>query len=121
MLFLFAPGHGQSVRLDIRRNHRSGPDDRTRADGHRRHQRTVRANERARADIGEGFAETIIIAGNGPRADIGFRTDAGVADIGQVIDLGSGFHRGLLDFNEIADMGILADIRPRPQPAQRGR
>ena len=52
-----------------------------RADGDRRHQRGVRADEGVRADGGAVLAEAVIIAGDGAGADIGPRADVGVADI----------------------------------------
>ena len=45
--------------------------------------------------------------------------DDGVADIAQMIGLGAGFDRGLLDLDEIADASAVAEPRSRPQPGKR--
>ena len=82
---------------------------------HRRHQRGIRTDERARADIGEMLVETIVIAGDGARADIGARADARIAQIGQMVGLGAFFDPGLLHFDEIADMDVLLDHRAGTQ------
>src|SRR3546814_16353479 len=56
-----------------------------------------------------------IVAGDGPRADVGVGPDAGVADIAQVIGLCARAERCGLHLHEIADARLLADHRARPQ------
>ena len=41
-------------------------------------------------------------------------TDAGVTDIGQVVDLGAFLDGRLLDLAEIADFGLAPEIGARP-------
>ena len=91
-------------------------DDSAVADLHRRDQRGVRADERARADIGVVLVEAVVIAGDGARADIRARADARIADIGEVVGLGALFDRGVLHLDEIADMRTFADLRAGTQP-----
>src|SRR5690606_17589040 len=91
-------------------------DDRARADHDRRDQRAVRSDERAFADLGPVFEEAVIIAGDRTGADIGFRADLGIADIGEVVGLGALAEPALLHLDEIADLRTLADAAPGPQP-----
>ena len=61
----------------------------------------------------------IVVAGDRPGADIRALADAGVADIRQVIDLGASFKRRRLHLDEIADLGLRAELRARPQARER--
>src|SRR5690606_23439032 len=103
---LAAAGNRQSVGLNVLRHHAAGGDHGAVTDLHRRHQGRIRADEGAGADIGVILAETVVVAGDRAGADIGFGTDAGIADIGQVIDLGAGLDARLLHLDEIADMRL---------------
>src|SRR3954468_14584766 len=96
-------------------DHRAGAHHGTIANSHRRHQRRVGADKRTRADVSVVLAETVIVAGDGARPDVGPRADTGVADIAQVVDLGSGLDHRLLDLDEVADMDTLAQVSTRPQ------
>jgi hypothetical protein len=49
-------------------------------------------------------------------APIGLGPHFGIADIGQVIGLGALADHRLLDFHEIADVGVFADFGTGPQP-----
>ena len=100
-------------------DHAAGRDDRAVADGDRRHQRRVGADERALADYRAEFVNAVVIAGDRAGADIGARADVAVADIGEVIGLGSGAEPGGLDLDEIADMDLLFEDRARAQPGKR--
>ena len=44
------------------------------------------------------------------------RADAAVAQIGQVVGLGAPADLDLLHLDEVADMGVLADVGAGPQP-----
>ena len=72
-------------------------------------QRTVRADEGARADPSAVFAEAVIVHENRPGADIAAAANVGVAEIGQVIGLGALPHDRGLELDEVADMGIFAN------------
>src|SRR5690606_27640572 len=116
---LAAAGNRQSVGLNVLRHHAAGGDHGAVTDLHRRHQGRIRADEGAGADIGVILAETVVVAGDRAGADIGFGTDAGIADIGQVIDLGAGLDARLLHLDEIADMRLRPDLGARTQPRVR--
>ena len=66
-------------------------------------------------DDGLMLAEPVVIAGDGPRADIGLASDLSIAQIGQMIGFGASTERRLLDFNEIPDMDILFEVSAWPQ------
>ena len=100
-------------------DHRARRRDRAVADFDRRHQSGVGADERARADIGFGLGEAVIIAGDGARADIGALSHPGVAQIGEMIGLGAFFNHRILHFHEVADMRARADLGARPQTGKR--
>ena len=78
---LLAARDGQLVRRDILGHHRTSADDRAGADADRCNQRAVGADEGARADLRPILAETVVIAGDGAGADIGFLADRRVADV----------------------------------------
>src|SRR5690606_1509594 len=85
---LLAPArHGQLPRRGIVRDDRARPDRGVLADRYRRDQRRVRADEGAVADHGAMLVGPVVIAGDGAGADVDVTPDAGVADVGQMIDL----------------------------------
>ena len=61
------------------------------------------------------FEEAVVIAGDGPGADVGVGADFGVAEIGEVADLGAGAQCGGFDLDEIADLGAGSKVRSGPQ------
>ena len=81
---------------DIPDHHAAGRDGSPVADRDRRHQRRIRADEHAFADYRAGFVNAVVIAGDRAGADIGARADLAVADIGEVIGLGSAPSRAAL-------------------------
>ncbi len=66
--------------------------------------------------MGLGFVEAVVVAEDRPGADVGLLAHRSVAQIGQVVGLGAPAHLDLLDLDEVADVGLLADVRARPQP-----
>src|ERR687891_1039677 len=110
-----AQAAGRHVAID----RAAGADHGALADGHRRDQRAVRADERAGADVGPVLAETVVVAGDGAGADVCLGADAGVADVGQVIGLGAGLEHGVLDLDEVADPRARPDLGARAQPGER--
>ena len=74
------------------------------ANPYRRHQRAVGADKRVVADQGLVLVGPIVVAGDGARADINPRADLGIAQLGQVVDLGTRTDAGLFGFDEITDM-----------------
>src|SRR4051794_39245816 len=114
--FLLAPLNSQAVGLDVARDHGSCTDYGAVADRDRRDQRGVRPDERSGADHCPVLAETIIIAGDGARADVGPCADFSVADVAQVVDLRALANLRLLQLNEIADLGAFSQTRSGPDP-----
>ena len=62
------------------------------------------------------LCHAVVIADDGAGAEIAAGAEPRVADIGKMIDLGAGLDHRLLDLDEIADVYVLAEPRPRPQP-----
>ena len=89
------------------------------ADLHRCDQSAVRADEEISADFGPVFGDAVIVAGDGSSADIGAGADAGVPDIGEMVGLFGLADLGLFDLDEIADMGVLAEMGAGSQPRKR--
>ena len=109
----------QRVLGDVAGDYGAGADIGIVADADRCDQRGVDADKRTRADLGPVLGEAVVIAGDCARAQIGPRTDGGVADIGEVVGLGALAKRGVLDLDEVADTGARADLRSRAQPGER--
>ncbi len=66
--------------------------------------------------MGLGFVEAVVVAEDRPGPDVGLLAHRPVAEIGQVVGLGAPAHLDLLDLDEVADVGLLADVGARPQP-----
>ena len=111
-------GNGQGIGGDILGDHTAGADQRAVADLDRCDQGDVGTDESAFSDVGVVLGKTIVIAGDGAGADVGRRPDAGVADIGQVINLGGFFDGGVFDLNEIADVDVFGNIGTGAQPCE---
>jgi hypothetical protein len=54
--------------------------------------------------VGVVFVQAVVVSEDGARADLGARTDAAVAQIGQVVGLGALADLDLLDLDEVADV-----------------
>ena len=67
------------------------------------------------------LVEAVVVAGDGAGADIGAGADLGVADIGQMIDLGAGVDQRRLGLDEVADLARRRRARCRAAAARRGR
>src|SRR3546814_17330299 len=106
---------GKRVGLHVHGDDRSRADNRAAADLDGRDQRAVGADECACAYFRAVFQEAVIVAGDGPRADVGVGPDAGVADIAQVIGLCARAESCCLHLHDIADSRLPADPRPQTQ------
>src|SRR6185437_14627814 len=89
------------------------------ADGDRRDQRRIRADESALADLGPVLGEAVVIAGDRSRADIRARADMRVAEISEMIGLGAIVDAGRLYLDEVANVYVGAEVRAGPQPGER--
>src|SRR6185437_10664398 len=119
--FVDLPGspQGQGVCRYVLGQHAARGDVGAVADRDGRDKRSVRADEGVGPDRRPVLVDPVVIAGDRTGADIRPRPDAGVADIGQVIDLGPLTDFGGLDLHEIADVGTRPDLGAGPQPAER--
>src|SRR5207248_5988150 len=84
----------------------------------RRHQRRVRADERAVLDPGLVLEEAVVVAGDGAGADVDLAPDHGIADIGQMIGLAALAEPRRLELDEIADVDIGAELRARAEACE---
>src|SRR5690606_20967869 len=75
-----------------------------------RHQLRVRSDEGVVFDDGLGLVHAVVVAGNGTGAYVYTLANDRIADIGQVIGLGTLAQLALLDFHEIADMSLSTDV-----------
>src|SRR5688572_27551038 len=114
-----APAEGEGVGRHVDGDHRAGADIGVGADGHRRDEGRVGADEGPLPDHRAVLAEPIVIASDGAGADIGAGADGRIAEIGEVVDLRAGAELDILDLDEVADAGIGAEMGPGPQPRER--
>src|SRR5476651_2668868 len=110
LVCLLGSRNRQRVGRNVVGHHRTGPDIGTVADLDRRYQRRIGADKSAGADIGVMLGDAVVIAGDGAGADIGARTDPGVADVAQMIGLGAGLDLGGFHLDEIADVDVGAEV-----------
>src|SRR5690606_22495024 len=96
------------------------------ADLDRCHQRAVRAAERLVADHRAVLAGTVVVAGDDSRPDVDVAADVAIADVAQVVDLGTRADPGFLGLDEVAEAraglehGARAHPRERPHVAAGG-
>src|SRR5215472_6098351 len=83
-----------------------------------RHKRGVGAYEGPLTDVGEVLVEAVVVAEDRARTDVGAFTHPSIADVGQVVGLGSRLHGGVLHLNEVADVRAGADVGPRAQASE---
>ena len=81
-------------------------------------QQGVRTDERARANDGGMFASPIVVAGDGPRANVGFCAHRGIAQVAEMAHLGAGAEGAVLHLAEVAHVRALAQARPFAQVAE---
>ncbi|MNY39387.1 hypothetical protein D3C86_1740690 [compost metagenome] len=61
------------------------------------------------------FEEAVVVTEDCARADVGFRADMAVAEVGQMVGLGARVHADVLDLDEVADLDALAQVRAGAQ------
>src|SRR5574337_1742541 len=94
---------------------RSGGNDGASAHRDRRHEARIAAYKHIVFDHGLMFGKTLIVAGDRPGANIDTLSDAGVADVAQMWDLGPFTDDRLLDLHEVSDLDSLPKRSLRPQ------
>src|SRR4029077_10149045 len=70
LLHLLATGNGEGIGRHVPGDHAAGGNEGARADGDRRTERAVGADEGPGTDDGLVLAEAVVVAGNGAGADI---------------------------------------------------
>src|SRR5262249_43320932 len=115
----FAPLNIEGIGLHVARDDAAGGNEGPLADLDRSHQRSIGPDEGARPDLCQILIDAIVVAADCAGAAIGSRPDAGIADIGQMVDLGARLDHGLLDLDEIADMDIARQGCAGAKPGKR--
>gem|GEM_PF-4786408 len=122
-ILLFFTGNAQFSGGHVAGDDRSGPHKGLVTHTHRSHQGGITANKGAPAYLREMFVFSIIVAGDGSRADIAARTDLGIAKVTQMIGLGPLPQARLFQFHKISYMGLRlkngSGAQPRVRPDQR--
>src|SRR5205807_7715656 len=80
------------------------------ADGDRRHELGVAADEDLLSDPRSVLRLAVVVAGDDARADVGPFADVGVAEVGQVLRLRPLADDRVLRLDEVADPGVLLDL-----------
>ena len=86
---------------------RSCPDGRSRTHGDRCDEGGVGPDEYVVSNYSLVLVGAVVIAGDGTRADVDALANITISNIAEMIDLGASAYHGFLDFNEIADFGLL--------------
>src|SRR4029450_11228555 len=81
---------------------------------HRRHQGGVAPDEGPGLDPRGVLGRPVVVAGDGPGPDVDGGTHRRVADVGEVRHLGALAQPGLLELDEVADLGPGADVALGP-------
>ena len=79
--------------------------DRDGGDKHR-----VRSDEDIVADLGPVLEDAVVVAGDRASPDVRAVADAGIADIGQMIDLAAFANHGFLGFDKISNFRVRAEF-----------
>ncbi len=79
----------------------------------------IRTDEHIVLDDGLEFVDPIVVAGDGTGTDIYPGSDLGITQIGQMTALGTNPKAGLLHLDEVANVRILLQNRPRTQAGKR--
>ena len=116
---LIGPRHTERARRHVLADHRPSRRVGLVADRHRRDQRRVDARLHPRADRGPVFAIAVVVRGDRARPEVRPLADVGVADVGEVWDLGTGSDLGVLDLDERARLRALAQDRSGAQVGER--
>ena len=65
------------------------------------------------------FVRAVVVAGYGACTDVYIRTNFGIADISQVIDLAVVRNGALFDFDKITDLHVVGKLGAGTQPSER--
>src|SRR5690606_34409962 len=110
---LLTTGNRELLRRHILGNSRPCSHRCTLAEGYGRHQSRIGTDKGAIANDRFVLIDTIIVTGDGARADIDVGAQFRITDIAQVVDLTALAHLGVLGFNEVTHFGGLCQNRAR--------
>src|SRR5260221_8691805 len=108
---LLYAGEGQLPRRGVLGERGSGAECRAPAHAHRCNELGVRAYENVVLDDGAVLARSVVVAHDRAGADIDVSAHLAVADVGEVIRLGTCTYATRLDLHEVADMYSLGEAR----------
>src|SRR3954454_19748401 len=117
--FLLAPPDGEHIRFNVLVDDRAGADDGSVAHDDGGNEGGIGTDEGALANHGLIFRKAVVIAGDRACADVGSRTDRGIAYIREVIHLRACRDVCLLELDEIAHLGLLGKPRSGTDPSER--
>src|SRR5262249_39661911 len=112
------PAEHQRASRDVLRHRAARSDVRIVRDRHRRDQLRVAADLDARADAGEVLLEPVVVAGDGPGADVAVGSDLAVTQVGEVVGLRPRTDRRLLGLDEVSDVHALREAGAPAQPGE---
>lgn len=116
---LLARADGKRSGRDVLANRRAGADVGAFADGDRRNQLRIAADEGSVSDGGHLFPEPVVVARDGAGTNVHVGANDGVAEIGEVRGLRSLAEHGLLQLHEVADLRARSDVRVAAQVRER--
>src|SRR5688572_31636599 len=110
---------GQGTRRDVFRDHGAGSNVRAFANRQGSDETRVRPYEGVVTDRRVVLVDAVVVARDRPRTDVDAISHRGIADVREVVGLGAASDARLLDLDEVADPRLDADVRLRPQVAER--
>src|SRR6185312_9837377 len=116
---LWTCGYRQRSRWDVVAHHRARAGIRAVAHRHRSHEHGVRPGADVGADRGAPFGFAVVIDEHAGGADVAVFADIGVPDVGQMRHFGAGADRGVLGFDERAQLAVVAQHGAGPQVGER--
>src|SRR5216117_103561 len=110
---LLHAGEGQLPRRGVLGERGSRTECRTPAHAHRRDELRVRTDENVVLYDGAVLVRSVVVAHDRAGADVDVSAHLAVADVGEVIRLGTCAYSTRLDLNEVADVHSLGEARAR--------
>src|SRR6267154_746709 len=99
----------------------SGAERRPAADPHRRDKLRVRADENIVLDDGAVLVRPVVVAHDRAGTDVDVAADVAIADVGEVIGLGTRAYAARLHFHEVADVHFCGESRAHARADARVR
>src|SRR5262245_64533858 len=112
------PAEGEHAGGHVLRHRGAGSDVGVVGDRLRCDQLCVAADLDARADACEVLLEPVVVAGDGPGADVAVGPHLAITQVGEMVGLRPGADRRLLGLDEVADVHALREPGARAQPGE---